>query len=664
MKIKDIYIKNYRLLKNFHLDLDGSSAFTMCIGKNNVGKTSLLTILDECLNNHLRGIQYEDFSLSTRAELLTILNKKELTEKDKSHLEDKLAIKLIIRIDYSDPSSDLSLIPLLSLDDKSTYVDIEIIKHFDADKHAELYAEYEENADSYGNIFSNFLEKRSKSFMKVVCYASDRNKVRVLSEERYGGEQTFFGITQSIHLYVITARRDVANSNDDGRQTTLSKYVHAYLKSEGETSDQMKKLNATIAETDEKLTDEYNEPDKGVFRQIIKDIASFVPGTDEKDLTVRSMLGRDTLVGYNNARIFYGNNDDRLPEGHSGLGYMNMYAMIIKLRTIIREIEKTPKNVIANLLFIEEPEAHTHPQMQYVFAAKIKEFLNQSQAPKLQTIVTTHSSHIVSQFKDEDDIVYFVRTEDNVTGHRIREFYKNNSYKKFLKQYLTVHRAELFFADKIIFVEGDTERLLLPYFMQIMDDEGKDDNQLLSQYISIIDVGNYSHIFKEFIAMLGVKTLIITDIDSSNSNGKCIAEIGTHTTNSSLNYFYNKMDYKKMIALPTEKRYFSLTKDAHTQDKDGLLAVTFQTAQGGYHARSFEDGFIFLNSKLLIEKKNLLKESTYYTKIKTGMSISYDADELYIKSKAMFAIDIINLGEDKKIIIPNYIRTGLEWLAK
>jgi putative ATP-dependent endonuclease of OLD family len=58
---------------------------------------------------------------------------------------------------------------------------------------------------------------------------------------------------------------------------------------------------------------------------------------------------------------------------------------------------------------------------------------------------------------------------------------------KFLKQYLTLHRAELFFADKAIFVEGDTERILLPAMMKKIDQE-KPDNPLLSQNISIIEV--------------------------------------------------------------------------------------------------------------------------------------------------------------------------------
>ena len=48
-----------------------------------------------------------------------------------------------------------------------------------------------------------------------------------------------------------------------------------------------------------------------------------------------------------------------------------------------------------NLLVMEEPEAHTHPQIQYVFADKIRDVVSQVQ--NLQAVLTTHSSHIMSE---------------------------------------------------------------------------------------------------------------------------------------------------------------------------------------------------------------------------------------------------------------------------
>jgi putative ATP-dependent endonuclease of OLD family len=40
---------------------------------------------------------------------------------------------------------------------------------------------------------------------------------------------------------------------------------------------------------------------------------------------------------------------------------------------------------------------------------------------------------------------------------------------------------------------------------------------LLSQNMSVIEVGAYSHIFATFLGFLGIKTLIITDLDCAKS---------------------------------------------------------------------------------------------------------------------------------------------------
>lgn len=45
MKIKKIQIQNFRLLKNLELDVEDD--LSLIVGKNNVGKTSVLSIMDK-----------------------------------------------------------------------------------------------------------------------------------------------------------------------------------------------------------------------------------------------------------------------------------------------------------------------------------------------------------------------------------------------------------------------------------------------------------------------------------------------------------------------------------------------------------------------------------------------------------------------------------------
>jgi predicted ATP-dependent endonuclease of OLD family len=60
---------------------------------------------------------------------------------------------------------------------------------------------------------------------------------------------------------------------------------------------------------------------------------------------------------------------------------MNLFAMVFNLHLIFDSFKKIhvehENQADINLLFIEEPEAHTHPQMQYVFIKNIKTLLKE-----------------------------------------------------------------------------------------------------------------------------------------------------------------------------------------------------------------------------------------------------------------------------------------------
>ena len=59
MVIKQIQVKNFRLLKEFTMEMEDE--LSLVIGKNNVGKTSLLVILDKFLNREIA----KDFNTMT-----------------------------------------------------------------------------------------------------------------------------------------------------------------------------------------------------------------------------------------------------------------------------------------------------------------------------------------------------------------------------------------------------------------------------------------------------------------------------------------------------------------------------------------------------------------------------------------------------------------------
>ena len=129
----------------------------------------------------------------------------------------------------------------------------------------------------------------------------------------------------------------------------------------------------------------------------------------------------------------------------------------------------------------------------------------------LQTIISTHSAHITSQSSFNDIKYFYKESVDNVISKNLSELenqYGTEDEEKrnfqFLKQYLTLNKSELFFAEKVIFIEGNTERILLPYMMKKIDSENskiENYNPLLSQNISIVEVGAYAHVFDNFLTV-------------------------------------------------------------------------------------------------------------------------------------------------------------------
>ena len=413
-------------------------------------------------------------------------------------------------------------------------------------------------------------------------------------------------------------------------------------------------------------------------------------------------------------------NNDKLPEHHNGLGYMNLISLIFEIKIQVEEFKKgkleKPSDI--NLLFIEEPEAHTHPQMQYVFIKNIKDLLKDGIKKKLkndegseiiinrelQYIVSTHSSHIVAESKF-DDIKYLKKVNKNqVISKNLRDLEKEYSENgeeqnyKFLKQYLTLNRAELFFTDKAIFIEGDTERILLPAMMKKIDNEYSED-KLLSQNISIVEVGAYSHIFEKFLDFVGMKSLIITDIDSYylipamekdkvtpklKTDGtpklkieKCPANnpLSNRTSNYSLMFFHNKecdnLQYFKELTLESK----ILIKEENKKwkiDEGGHLLVVYQTEEQDYHPRSFEDAFFHINQDFISNEENSFQSLTKKSLeiFKTNKN-PFELAENGVGSKPSLAIEILMNSKSDECDnefsnwqTPAYIKEGLLWLKQ
>ncbi|WP_431167643.1 AAA family ATPase [Tenacibaculum halocynthiae] len=730
MKITEVRAENYRLLKKLNLEIEEN--LSVVIGKNNCGKTSLLTLLDKFLSSRpsSKTFQFEDFNLDFQEDFKkNILDPEYVFDKD-------LGIVLQLIIQYEEGDSLKNLYQLL--------LDLKPEK-----KHVVLSFEYKINKEGFKNLRNDFgafkiskeqqikknkLEekkvKEDKSeilsiedlltdFLKKKYHQYFKPKKKSLSykEDDLGNiivlegdkipfkdlDKEIISITDLINFQFISARRKVSNKSNN---KTLSELAFEYyekkdLLDESNPSQEVEDFRELLSKTDKTLDKTYDK----IFRDLIEQVELF-GGTQKGDskIKVNSSLQDRNLLSGNTTVTYNHDNQSRLPEHYNGLGYMNLISMIFEIEIMLHNFQRFEKSMSnpadINLFFIEEPEAHTHPQMQYVFIKNIKTILNTAKKTKklntLQTIISTHSSHITSESKF-DDIKYFQKQRNSVVAKNLsalKKAYKKDNeehYFKFLKQYLTLHRSELFFADKAIFIEGDTERILVPAMMKKIDqdDKSKNDLPLLSQNISIIETGAHSQVYEKFIDFIGIKSLILTDIDAKGTwkeedktgdmkdkTGACPvnSEYAHSTSNGAINFYLKGMNWEEIKNSSKEKRILLKKKNEKndnyewTPDKEGHLLVCYQTKEEEYHARSFEDAFFHLNKNFITKNEFSSLTKKYIKKFKKGDIKVYDFAEKAVNSKPALAMEILLNSTEKNDRlylnwrIPQYIKEGLQWL--
>lgn len=401
-----------------------------------------------------------------------------------------------------------------------------------------------------------------------------------------------------------------------------------------------------------------------------------------KDLKVISNLKAKEIIN-DSSEVVYGDSSYQLPEYLNGLGHMNILYLLLDIE--IKKEAFNNKNKDIKLLFIEEPEAHTHPQLQYIFAEKISLMLKDVQ--NLQTIISTHSPHIVSNHPFEN--IRYMSTVSDKKGTNIeiknfhqelQEKYKNEKTEfEFLKEYLSIESSELFFADKVIFIEGISEGILINSFISKFDkemakngkaEEDSTDNTyapLSSQNITILQVGANAKAFRHFIDFLNIPTLIITDIDTANADlAKC--EVSKkeccYTSNATIKYYLNAPDYNRNDSIFS--KWFKDLVEHKCNCISSHVNIQYQQEENGYYPRSFEDAFININLTQLKKYKDTLLGIKNKNILDTEDNI-YDLTESIIDKKSSFASSLLFLSFSNKDVewsIPKYIWEGFKWLQE
>ncbi|MES2652980.1 MAG: AAA family ATPase [Bacteroidota bacterium] len=680
MILKNATIRNYRMLHEVSVNLEDD--VTLIVGKNNCGKTSFFEVIKTMVSDE-RKLSFEDFSLNCYPDFREAFSlyedfEAESDEQAKDELLTRLQnenpkIELVLRIEYNKTSDTLSELSEFITDLDENRNDATVLVSYESINTVNLFKAFKTRKDKEVTLFP-FLKENLPTYYRTNCYAFDEEA----SIKRPVEGSLKSKILKVVSFEEIKALRVLDDIKGD-KNNTLGLGFANYYQQRDKTKEDVEMLEKTLKDVGKDLKAKYQL----ILQSILDDLKSFGAETPIviPDIVIDSVFDSEAVIR-NNIKYLYKQDEIDLPESYNGLGYSNLIYMILEFASFIEKHKNAKEEKISQFLvvMIEEPEAHMHPQMQQVFIKQVKELLLSAKKFGItaQIIITSHSSHIISEAgidlnKGFNRIRYFTKGNNEVISKDFNDLKIDDDKKtsRFLKQYLNLHKSDLFFADKVIMVEGVTERLLMPQMI------AKIAPSLQNEYITVLEVGGaYSHKFQEILAFIGIQTLLITDLDSveSTNSTACAVNIGDLTQITSNETLIQWLPKKTLISeiiacVEVEKIH------------DGKVRVAFQVNEVGssYYPRSFEEAFIERNKKLLTSEISILKDGKAIKKaVKNEFSLLkrktaeiLNSENSFVlaptgsKAKTNFAFDVMSFDEASfgKWNVPFYIKEGLEWLA-
>ncbi len=355
-------------------------------------------------------------------------------------------------------------------------------------------------------------------FLKVWYIGKyNRDTRRCYGEVRAGPDEEGTRIDAKALEYLkvtyLKPLRDAENELEARKYSRLSRILHTHDAFDFESIEEEKKHSVylSIKKANEELIDYFSHTEncdddcstcpenrkkrcgKRILKIINKNLEEF--STIEnlksdigvgKDLKIKDIL--ETL-------------ELKLGSPKPGLGALNRLFIAAEFLLLQKE-----NYTGLRLALIEEIEAHLHPQAQL----KLIEYLQHlSKNENIQLIITTHSPNLASKIFLENIILL----KDNRTYGLGKTKLKRDDYR-FLQRFLDVTKANMFFANGIIMVEGPSEEILIPIL-------AKKIGRPLTKYgVSIVNVRGeaflrYSRIYHvdngEDEETIGLPVAIVTD---------------------------------------------------------------------------------------------------------------------------------------------------------
>ena len=503
MYIKEINILNFRGFKEALIPFH--EGVNVIIGHNNTGKSNLLRAMGLVLgysNGHRLGTS--DLFYETDVEEL-------------QRQSPRIQITLVLRrsADENLDSADMALFANM-MTDPALSEEAELRYEFKLDDSQE---------QNYKADVANAIT--AKEIWKII----EQDYIRLYKSSRSGGNQAAgININEAlgqIDFQFLDAIRDVSHDLYAGYNPLLRDVLNFFIdysvkndvtKTEDEIKEQLKALRDDFVQQSRPLMQTLQDrlqDGKNVFLKYALDTGATFNGAEpDFDGTVTENEMFSVLRMFIKYAVGI-----EVPATYNGLGYNNLIYMSLLLAKMqadgsVAYMKRNAK--VLSFLAVEECEAHLHPAMQYKFLKFLQD--NNSNGHVRQIFMTSHSTQIASAVKLDDLICLTSPALGQINVGYPRAIYKEESSndmvsKQYVQRFLDATKADMFFANRLIFVEGIAEELLLPVFARYLN------KNLTDEHVLVVNMGGryFNHFLKLFDTKnpytINKKIVCLTDID-------------------------------------------------------------------------------------------------------------------------------------------------------
>lgn len=612
MYISGIEIKNFRSFDNINIDFH--EGVNVLIGHNNSGKSNLLRALAIIFDRTVKKqLSVEDFNNS-----LTIDSLKKQSPK----------IVITVRIKQSE-NEDLMTDELITVSNWLTKLE----EPYEAKIQYEFFLPISEE--------KNYVDTVNKANNKEEIWNIIRSQfIRLYISKIWGGNPENQVPIDNDNLnkfdfQFLDAIRDVERDMFSGRNTLLKSVIDFFL-------DYDIKSDKNITEEEQKMK---LQERKDIFSthssQLIKNIQERLDSGNQEILSYIEEIGASydkstpDFEGQLSESEIYTvlqlivrqTTGMSIPITHNGLGYNNLIFMALLLSKMQADSdgEFLGSNAkVFPILAIEEPEAHLHPTMQNEFIKFLKNNIKDKKVK--QIFITTHSTHISSSTNIDDIICLYKKNDIGNVSYPGRILGENNiKSKKYVQRFLDATKSNMLFAEKIIFVEGLAEQLLLNIFAEYL---GK---SLEKNHVAVINVGgryfeHFLHLFdSNNKGAIDRKVSCITDLDpvrkckTKNNYKACYPfeynmnlEEFDYSTNDLLNE-YEDEKHNNIRAFVQSKKYGKTFEYQLILDNPSLKLLLTES---------------IANKKELIELMNLYSSNATFSELINTLSNSHENNRI------------------------------------